>query len=73
MEGRATGPLSPTKAFAVLLALAAAAGAFLFFTTPDDPSPTTPTTIPESTNFALTNEEAIARFKELDALRLRRL
>jgi hypothetical protein len=63
--------VSPVKAFLGLLALAVAAGLVLMLMTPvtvtEHPSATTPTAKPD---YSLTNAEAIARFKELDELRL---
>ena len=65
-----TGPsaaTSPAKALAiVLLLLIAIVGAVLLIT-PDDPPPIT---LPETTNFALTDAEALAVFQELDSRRI---
>jgi hypothetical protein len=60
--------LSPGKAFAVLGVVLVAAGAVLLVTRPEAEPPATG--IPESKNFALTNSEAIERFKDLHSLLL---
>jgi hypothetical protein len=62
------GGLSPAKAFFALLALLVAIGGLFLLTRPgDDPNPGP---APKSDNFALTDAEAIDRFRELDALRI---
>jgi hypothetical protein len=58
--------LSPVKAFALLAVLLAAAGAVLYFTRPQ--ATPAPTGIPESDNFALTNDEAIDELKALSEI-----
>jgi hypothetical protein len=60
--------LSPTRAFALLAVVLAAAGAVLYFARPE--ADQAPTGIPESDNFALTDTEAISRFEALDKMRL---
>jgi hypothetical protein len=65
------GGLSPAKAFFALLALLVAIGGLFLLTRPgDDPNPGP---APKSDNFALTDAEAIVRFKELDELQIRAL
>lgn len=57
--------LKPTTAFLLLLLGASATAGVLYLTRPE-PAPTpTGTTTSTEPNFALTNEEAIARFEEL--------
>lgn len=55
--------ISPVKAFAALLAVLVVAGAALLFLKHEADPPTTG--IPPSDNFALTDSEAIATFKDL--------
>jgi hypothetical protein len=58
------GGLSPAKAFFALLALLVAIGGLFLLTRPkEEPGPGP---APRSDNFALTDAEAIERFKELD-------
>jgi hypothetical protein len=58
--------LSPTVAFAVLAFLIAVAAVLWIVLTPEESANVGPSA--QSENFALTDAEAIARFKELDAL-----
>jgi hypothetical protein len=59
------GGLSPAKAFFALLALLVAIGGLFLLTRPgDEPNPGP---APKSDNFALTDAEAIERFKELNS------
>jgi hypothetical protein len=60
--------MSPIAAFVILLAVVAAVFGVWLLTREDEPTRTQPDRGP---GFALTNEEAIERFKELDAMRLR--
>ena len=63
--------LKPTTAFFLLLLGASAIAGVLYLTRPDPaPTPTGTQTAPKP-NFALTNEEAIARFEELASIRAR--
>lgn len=62
--------LSPKKAFILLLAILALSGAALLMTRPESRVDTQSVDIPESNNFALTNAQAIDRFRELDNLRM---
>ena len=65
----------PVRVFLILAAILVAIGA-VFWLTRSDPIADTPanaTSPNESPDFSLTNEEAIARFKELDRLRVRLL
>lgn len=63
--------LKPTTAFLFLLLVITAIGALVFLTRPTPaPQPTGTTTATEP-SFALTNEEAIARFEDLTQVRLR--
>jgi hypothetical protein len=65
------GGLSPAKAFFALLALLVAIGGLFLLTRPkEEPGPGP---APRSDNFALTDAEAIERFKELDELQIRAL
>jgi hypothetical protein len=65
------GGLSPAKAFFALLALLVAIGGlFLLTRSSEDPDPGS---APKSDNFALTDAEAIERFKDLDELQIRAL
>ena len=64
------GPLSPGKAFLLLASLLLVAGAVLYFTKPDPTGAEKHAGLAESEDFALTDEEALARFRELDRLRL---
>jgi hypothetical protein len=69
-DKRAEG-LSPAQAFFILLALLVAIGGLFLLTRPsNEPASNSP---PRSDNFALTDAEAIERFKELDALRIQAL
>jgi hypothetical protein len=62
------GGLSPAKAFFALLALLVAIGGLFLLTRPgDEPNPGP---APKSDNFALTDAEAIDRFRELNSLAL---
>ena len=61
-------PLPPVKAFVMLIGVLVVAGAGLWLLRPE--AETGPAGLPESDNFALTNAEAIHRFKQLDELRL---
>jgi hypothetical protein len=70
-DDKPSGGLSPVKAFFALLALLVAIGGLFLLTRPTDES--NPGPAPRSDNFALTDAEAIERFKELDALRIRAL
>ncbi len=60
---------SPIKVFLGLLGVIAAIAAVVLITRPATPTPAAPAAT-ESEDHSLTNAEAIARFKELDALRL---
>lgn len=62
--------LKPTTAFVLLLLLIAAVGGAILLTRPDSAPTPTNTDTPTEPNFALTNEEAIARFEELHQLEL---
>ncbi|MGH2818057.1 MAG: hypothetical protein ACRDJS_06305 [Actinomycetota bacterium] len=63
------GGLSPAKAFFALLALLVAIGGlFLLTRSSEDPDPSS---APKSDNFALTDAEAIERFRELESLKIR--
>jgi hypothetical protein len=64
-EDKPSGGLSPVKAFFALLALLVAIGGLFLLTRPTNES--NPGAAPRSDNFALTDAEAIERFKELDA------
>lgn len=64
------GGMPPIKVFAGLVALLIGAGTFLLLTK-SGTSLQSSTGIPPSDNFALTNAEAISRFKRLDALSIR--
>jgi hypothetical protein len=64
-DDKPSGGLSPVKAFFALLALLVAIGGLFLLTRPTDES--NPGPAPRSDNFALTDAEAIERFKELDA------
>lgn len=58
--------LKPTTAFFILLSAAALVAATVYLTRPaPTPTPTGTDTAKTAPNFALTNEEAIARFEEL--------
>jgi hypothetical protein len=60
------GGLSPAQAFFALMALLVAIGGLFLLTRPnEEPGPGS---APKSDNFALTNAEAIERFKDLNAL-----
>ena len=64
------GPLSPVVAFALLLGVLAMLGTIVALTRPDTSTrPTTTTSESTDTAVALTNEEAIARFEELNEMR----
>ena len=65
-DDKPSGGLSPVKAFFALLALLVAIGGLFLLTRPTDES--NPGPAPRSDNFALTDAEAIERFKELHAL-----
>ena len=69
-EPGVNGTLSPRKAFVILVALIAVAATVALVTRPS-PKSRTLADLPQSRNFALSDAEAIARFKELDQLRLR--
>ena len=60
---------SPVRVFLALMAVLVVVGAVVLITRDDDPPEPTPTESP-SPNFALTDAEAIARFKELRDLHL---
>lgn len=62
------GAFPPLRVFLALMAVLVAIGGLVLFTREDDPPSPSPTTS-ASPNFALTDAEAIARFKELRALR----
>ena len=63
--------LSPTRVFVVLLIVVALlVGIGLLATSNNDPV-ADDQPLPDTNNFALTDAQAIARFKELDALRIR--
>jgi hypothetical protein len=64
-------PLSPIKVFVGLVVLLIVAGTIAYVTKPEANVQNSKAGLPESNNFALTDAEAIARFKELDAIRLR--
>ena len=65
-DDKPSGGLSPVKAFFALLALLVAIGGLFLLTRPTDES--NPGPAPRSDNFALTDAEAIERFKELERL-----
>lgn len=61
--------VSPPIAFLALLLAIAILGTIVFLTRPDAPAtPTQPTT--SQPDFSLTNEEAVTRFEELNAMRV---
>ena len=60
--------MNPIKVFVALLVFLVAVGGAVLLTRPD---PAPPPTATDEPNFTLTDSEAIARFKELDALRIR--
>jgi len=60
--------LSPLRGFLVLLAVLVAAGVLIVVTKSDDDPPPVTNTAPATTDFSLTDEEAVARFGELNAL-----
>ena len=62
--------MSPIKVFAVLIGLVAAI-VIVAEVARDDAPPVAPQRTASPADFSLTNSEAIARFKELDALRYR--
>jgi hypothetical protein len=62
------GAFPPLRVFLALMAVLVAIGGLVLLTREDDPPSPTPRTS-ASPNFALTDAEAIARFKELRALR----
>jgi hypothetical protein len=64
------GAFPPLRVFLALMAVLVAIGGLVLLTREDDPPSPTPRTS-ASPNFALTDAEAIARFKELHALSLR--
>ena len=65
----ARGPLSPVVAFVALIAVLALLGSIIFLTRPDTAKPPAPlTSTEEETHFALTDEEAMTRFEELEKL-----
>ncbi|MDQ4143377.1 MAG: hypothetical protein M3198_06480 [Actinomycetota bacterium] len=64
-EEQKAAPLSPRKAFVLLTALILFATGALVITRPSPTSETDEVDLPPSTNFALTDEEATARFQEL--------
>jgi RNase P/RNase MRP subunit p29 len=70
-DDKPSGGLSPVKAFFALLALLVAIGGLFLLTRPTDESEPGPAS--RSDNFALTDTEAIERFKELDGLQIRAL
>ena len=61
--------INPATAFAVVAAVLVAIGLTWFFVKPEPAEPVPPST-PTPADFSLTNEEAIARFNELDQLRI---
>jgi hypothetical protein len=63
----------PVRVFVILASILVAIGAFFLFTQTDSPpgNKATPTSANETPDFSLTDAEAIARFKELQALKLR--
>jgi hypothetical protein len=63
--------LPPAKAFLLVLALMVVAGVVLILTTRDDPPSSAAEQTPKSSDFALTNEEAIQRFRDLSRLALK--
>ena len=65
-DDKPSGGLSPVKAFFALLALLVAIGGLFLLTRPTDEADPGPA--PKSDNFALTDAEAIERFRELHAL-----
>jgi len=70
--GPETRSLSPGRAFAVVTVVLLAIGATWYFAAGDSEPTPRPTPIADANpaDFSLTDEEAIARFKELDQLRL---
>lgn len=64
-DDKPSGGLSPAKAFFALLALLVAIGGLFLLTRPTEDTESGPA--PKSDSFALTDAEAIERFKELDA------
>src|SRR5919106_5224254 len=67
-DDKPSGGLSPVKAFFALLALLVAIGGLFLLTRPtDEPGPGS---APKSDNFALTDAEAIEKFKELEELKI---
>ena len=64
-----SGAFPPVRVFLVLMSVIVAVGAVVLATREDEPPPQPPTQSP-SPNFALTDAEAIARFKELRPLHL---
>ena len=68
-EAEARGPVSPLRAFgilAILIAIVAGAGLIAVSNDDSDPEPR----FSEGNNFALTDAEALERFRELDSRRL---
>ena len=64
----------PVRVFLILAAVLVAVGAAIWLTRPDNSSTEASTPAADTPpDFSLTDEEAIARFKELDELRLRAL
>src|SRR5688500_13048480 len=62
--------LKPTTAFLLLLVGASVIAGVLYLTRPEAAPTPTGSETPNEPNFALTNEEAIARFEELNAQRI---
>ena len=60
-----SGPLSPIRVFVGLVVLLIVAGTIIYVTKPEASVQNAEAGLPESNNFALTDAEAITRFKEL--------
>ena len=63
-----SGPLSPIRVFVGLVVLLIVAGTIIYVTKPEASVQNAEAGLPESNNFALTDAEAITRFKELRQL-----
>src|SRR5918997_4649035 len=71
-DQRDAGTVPPLRAFLGLIALLVVVGAVVLFTREDPaPAPIPTPRASQSPDFSLTDEEAIARFKELHALSLK--